>query len=284
MNELTMDELKQVELEVLVQFAAICEQNGLRYFLGGGTLLGAVRHQGFIPWDDDVDVYMPRPDYMKLMQINPAVYDENLKLFSHYHREDYYHPFARLCDMRTRFVETKAAACELGVFIDIFPVDGLPADIASSNSFFKQIDFLHRMRLLSVRNKLTKWSFFECIVKMPFAIYARALGPKFWVRRIDRLVRKYGFESSDFVGMLVSINYGTRERMDKPSFAAYMEMEFEGYRFQAPIGYDKYLTQCYGDYMTPPPENKRFTKHAFAAYRRQMNAGLRPAGVRSEDI
>ncbi len=275
---LELADMKRIELHILTKFADICERNGLKYCLAGGTLLGAVRHKGFIPWDDDVDVFMPRPDYMRFISLCPAVLNEPLKLYVHYNQQDYYHPFARVCDMRTVYRETRAAGCELGVYIDVFPLDGLPADIRRSNRHFFWLDKLHRMRLHSVRKILTKWSFLEACAKLPVYWFARLLGPKFWVRRYDKLMRKYDFESSDYVGMLGNLIYGSRERIDKASVAEYMDMEFEGLRFKAPVGYDRYLKNLYGDYMKLPPEHKRVTQHFFEAEWREDGAAAQSPG------
>jgi|AGTN01.3.fsa_nt_gi LPS biosynthesis protein len=125
MRELTQDELKDRAFELLKEFRDVCEKNNLRYYLTGGTLLGAVRHKGFIPWDDDIDVAMPRIDYLKFLKIYKREYDKN-NLFAYEINKNYKYMFAKLCDKDTSLIEFDFDCKEkLGVYLDIFPIDGL---------------------------------------------------------------------------------------------------------------------------------------------------------------
>ena len=120
-----IDNLKKVELDILICFDRICRENSLRYSLAYGSLLGAVRHKGFIPWDDDIDVIMPRADYEKLLKLDNI--GENMKIF-HFRNSDYFYPFAKMCDIRYKLFESYRPEKCLGPYIDIFPLDYLPDD------------------------------------------------------------------------------------------------------------------------------------------------------------
>ena len=126
-------EIQEIELEILSNIAAVCEQHQWRYFLAGGTLLGALRHKGFIPWDNDIDISMPRRDYEKLLQF----YKENgnrYKILQVGENTNYYLPFAKVVDTETLLVEKsiETQVPELGLFVDIFPIDGVGDEIRKS--------------------------------------------------------------------------------------------------------------------------------------------------------
>lgn len=265
-----VEELKRLELDILIDFDKACRALGLRYGLCGGTLLGAVRHKGFIPWDDDVDVLMPRPDYMRFIEAAPGNLPKHLELLTQYNRPGYTYLFGKIVDRRTVLDESRFNGVELGVNIDVFPVDGLPADKAFSDRHFRRMGRLHALRSLSTVRKLRGRSFVRTMGKAPTVLFARLMGTRYWLRRMDRLMRRYDFERSEYVAAISSGNYGPRERIDRASFETFIPMEFEGREFQAPAGYDRYLTNLYGDYMTPPPEDKRESKHLLeAAWKRE---------------
>ncbi|MBQ8445584.1 MAG: LicD family protein, partial [Opitutales bacterium] len=133
MREITHEELKQIQLGILDKVHEFCEKNGITYFLSSGTLIGAVRHKGYIPWDDDLDLYMPRADYDKFIKLFSANSPENTKLLSLETDKKYQYPFAKVIDDRTEMVETAVGeSFKIGVYIDVFPVDSVPDNFVAS--------------------------------------------------------------------------------------------------------------------------------------------------------
>ncbi len=144
MRKITLDEMKSLELEMLKDVAAFCDKNHIRYYLSGGTLLGAVRHKGFIPWDDDIDIIMPRPDYMKFVSSyngsHPLYYVKSIE-----NDPRYWRTFAKVFDSRTFLKEDAIRIDKPGnaVFIDIFPMEGLPPSRMQQYILFKEQEFLN---------------------------------------------------------------------------------------------------------------------------------------------
>lgn len=160
MKELTLPEIKAIELETLKMFRSFCEEHNIRYYLAFGTLLGAIRYKKFIPWDDDVDLLIPREDYDRLLTLFQD--NERYRLYSFERNQDYHFPFAKLCDMTTRKVETDYAnsKVEMGVEIDLFPMDYFDNDIAVAKKESKRIkNYMDRLgytkiEKLNVKNPL----------------------------------------------------------------------------------------------------------------------------------
>ena len=143
--------MQKTTFQILKYFASFCEEHKLRYFLACGTLLGAVRHKGFIPWDDDVDVYMPRKDYMSFLHLVGSSFDSRYILISPYNSERYIHNYAKIYDSQTVLIEyPDTIRFEIGVYIDIFPVDGLPDSSKESNRFFKEMAKLKNINWLLI--------------------------------------------------------------------------------------------------------------------------------------
>ena len=171
MNYLTLDEVKKIELDILIQFDTFCKNEGLYYTLAGGTLLGAIRHKGFIPWDDDIDVMMPREDYNRMLQIvrdkkNGSKFD-----FLIPGDPDYFYPFAKFCDNET-VAEMDDNYSKHGIWIDIFPMDNLPEDNEFLRKFFKKTRFW-RAVVISMTTKLSgEKNIKKKIAKLILKIYA----------------------------------------------------------------------------------------------------------------
>ena len=266
MREIDLTELKKIEIEILDYIVEICKKNKLTYFLDAGTLLGAVRHKGYIPWDDDIDLIMPRKDYMKLIEV---MNKENgrYKILSHYVNKHYYYPFAKVIDSYTILNERDAIAIEdLGVYVDIFPLDAIPESKWKRRIFHER---LHIYRILWGASMITNAKWVEKSLRNKIlAWYAKKKGPRYWIQKSNDYATTGKYDSSKYLVNVVGT--GRRYAMEEKSvFADKVELEFEGKKYDAPKGYAQYLTTWYGDYMTLPPENERVTHHTFKAYYRK---------------
>jgi len=261
--------LQMVELSILKEFIRICENHNLRYFAIGGTVLGAVRHNGFIPWDDDVDVSMPREDYDKFQElIASGVTDNTYEVETMYTHENHIAPAMKFVDTSVTMVFTRAKIeYKTNAFIDIFPLDGLPSN--------KIIRFFHVRRFL-IQLYLFLFSTFDTSVRqdnknrsLPVRLAMWACNTfnvqKFFnkrkiVRRGDKILTKYSFGKTSFCSPQLWGHYKTRAIFPTEWLGAGTTLQFEDIEINAPEHYPKYLQQLYGaNYMELPPENKRET-------------------------
>lgn len=266
MKRILDDELKAIELDILVSFDSICKKYNLTYYLAYGTLLGAVRHKGFIPWDDDIDVFMPRPDYDKLISIvGNMLIDGKYELQTPV-TKDYIYPFAKLSDIRTRVIEKWMLTNILGVYIDIFPLDGVPAEMSTFNDTTKRLLNYHYLLCLTSRHMKMRKSIWMTIVSCLLYYPLRVLGYKRWINKIVGLASAIGFDKSEYVGNLSIDTYIKKERYLREDFGKPELIEFEGKYFYAPHDSDAILSTTYGDYMKLPPVEQRVKKHENEAY------------------
>lgn len=266
MEQLTLQELKEIELNLLKKFHAFCEENGIKYFLAYGTLLGAIRYKRFIPWDDDVDVLVPREDYEKLISLFQD--SERYRLYSYERNKNYFYPFAKLCDMTTRKEEFNINnGVELGVDIDIFPLDHWDDDLEKAKREAKYIKRTMFYLGLSKYKKAVASNFLKRMVKGSLIAGMKTLGSKYFINKIEKECRKEYQNGSRYVGAKSWCVYGERGIVPAEAFAEAIEIEFEDGKFFAPVGYDTYLTCLYGDYLPEPPKEKQKTHHNFMAYR-----------------
>ncbi len=264
MKKLNLKEVKLREIEILLEFDKFCKKNKLKYFLAGGTLLGAIRHKGFIPWDDDIDVCMPRKDYEIFIK-NFLRYKNDLGTNS-YLVNNLSAPFAKIIDLNTK-VDSKFDKSELNkyLWIDIFPVDGLPENLEEVKKIYAKSN-IYRTVLLLTDAKLGEGSTkFRKYTKYILKPLAKIYGRKRCIEKLEKIAKSNPYETSKYVGAVTWGLYGAGERMLKSEFEKSVEVEFEGYKFPAFSCWDSYLRGLYGNYMELPPLEKRKT-HNMTVY------------------
>ncbi len=255
MRQLDSDEIKKYTFNILCDFAEFCDKNGIRYYLSGGTMLGAIRHKGFIPWDDDIDVLVPRPDFDRMHTILKETHVKPYYKLEGYNAGVGYYPFAKLVDVRTKVIN-EYSTVDNNLWIDIFPMDGLPDDIESCDeilSFASPLKINYNRAFAKVGKGK---NIIRTIGKIPIKIYLNLFGLKKVTKKIDTLARKYPFEESEYVAG-IAWSVGPRERMRREDYVPMVDVEFNGKLFHAPACWDTYLKQMFGDYMKLPPEDQR---------------------------
>lgn len=261
-RELSTDEIKKIELEILLEFDEFCKNNDLQFYLCGGTMLGAARHKGFIPWDDDIDICMLRKDYDRLIQVynkNRRKFPKNLKLIC-YENNDFDAPYIKVLNKNTLIEENNFNKKDgNSLWIDILPVDGLPSDKRKVEKIYRKTAFWRRIWQLSIVKIGYGKNKFKIIIKPFFSLLAKIIGQKRCAKRIIKIAKKNEVESSDYVGIVTWGLYGPGERMKKSEYLKSVNVKFEGYDFFAMSCWDSYLKNLYGNYMEIPPENKRIT-------------------------
>lgn len=266
MDELSLQELKQIEYRMLEIFHKFCTENNIRYFLSHGTLLGAIRYKHFIPWDDDIDLLVPREDYDRLMSVYQD--DERYKLFSFERNKKYRYPFAKLCDMTTRKEEFNYDnGIQLGVDIDIFPLDAWNNDLKKAKKEVKCIrKNMHYLDLIKL-NKTDSENPFKRLLKGTTMCVLKMIGHEHYIKKILQEGRGKQQQSNAYLGCKVWCVYGERGIIPADVFSDTIEIEFENGKYPAPKDYDTYLTCLYGNYLPEPPKEKQKTHHNFRAYR-----------------
>ena len=250
-------------LESLKWFNHFCRENNLRYYAIGGTILGAMRHEGFIPWDDDIDLGMPRKDYEKLRQLSKQVkgrfriesYDSDA--------DDFCYPFTKIYDTTTTLVEPKKIKVVRGVFIDVFPLDGIGNTEEEALCNYKRVkrlsQFFETMNVTTRKGR--SW------IKN-LAVIACRLIPKFLVNqkslriKLNECCQKYDFDQCKLGGNLLG-TYWEREIIDLSLLGTPTYYPFEDTMIAGPEFADKYLTQIYRNWRALPPKEKQVTHHDF---------------------
>lgn len=269
---LTLSEIHEGTLIIVKKIISICEEIDINYFVIYGTLLGTIRHKGFIPWDDDFDIMLFRQDYDKFEEYC-LKHEEQLYPFKLVGRKNTVgYPFTinRFCDLRYKMESDTYPDVGMGIFVDIYPFDGIGNDIEQIKKEFK-----YRFKFLS------KGAVFSSIKKFPrsekgllvnianhiFYLFAKCIGPNFFLNRLENLKLRHSITESKYVSC---ITWSSTKLLifDKNLFKEYILIDFEDLKVKVPIGYDKILKILYDDYKKLPPENKRTPRHEYKIYKK----------------
>ena len=252
---LTLEEKREIQLAMLDEVDAFCRKNGIRYSLASGTLLGAIRHRGFIPWDDDMDIVMPEPDFLRFYA---AFKSDNVRCIDVYNEKNFHFPWAKLCDTHTYSPLGRKRTRRYGVDIDLYIIHGLPQDDKDIDAFYKKMN-----RICDIRLFLIKWRS-KILRRIPI-----------------NSIPLYSFVNKKYRDLSFSYPYeGTKkyifhsDRMDWAHtynfdlFENTVDIAFNGHTYMAFASWGKYLTQRYGDYMQLPPEDQRHPYHRTLFYKK----------------
>ena len=271
MKAISQEEIRSIQIAILNSVDAFCRKNNLKYSLAYGTLIGAVRHKGFIPWDDDIDIAMPRDDYEKLLRYlrdNADKY-EHLELFDIRTCPEYPYMIARVSDNRYVIDVKNEKPYGMGVFIDIYPLDGLGQTEEEALKYGLKGDRLSSLCYQSTRKRyaveITK-GFIKKVIKFPAFLVAKMCGKKFFVKKLSKLAAQKNYEDCNNVGSIVWLQGGMKDIFKKEWYDNYVKVPYEKYEFRVPARYDEILTHIYGNYMELPPEEDRIGHHYYDAY------------------
>ena len=265
MTIISFEDIKRLQVEMLCDIDGFCREKDIKYSLAFGTLLGAIRHKGYIPWDDDIDIVMPRPDYDKFLHTFNGT-TEHLYVIAPEINREYYAPYANICDNRTLLSEGSNGhrSIKIGVKIDVFPVDGTPND---NNDYQQLISFMRSVnRKMSIKRHSLPYSRPKAFIK---ALLNKARYAFVSYSTCQQMIleesKTYPYELSKYVDTITFPVY-KNTRVPKCYFSDYIDVIFEGCRFKVIKEYDGYLRKIYGDYMQLPSEDKRVPHHHFKAY------------------
>lgn len=258
----TTTKYKKKICEIAKVFDAFCSEHNLQYFGIGGTAIGALRHKGIIPWDDDIDFVMPRPDYERFLQLANRLMPK-YEVFTHRNTPKYHLTMAKMCDANTSYISSFRQHVVLGAFIDIFPLDGCPGNTTEKREEFFNNYMKIRHAGEAIGNYYSFRDLFGCIVKKDWtgahhqlrSHWYHLLGKKNDIfMKCDDILMATPYETSDYIAYF-STWRSAKIISPKKWFDDYFYTPFEDFQIRLPKGIHEYLKQLFGDYMTPPPQS-----------------------------
>lgn len=258
--------IKTKLLNILKFITFVCEDNNLRYFLAYGSCLGAVRHKGMIPWDSDIDVCMPRPDWNKFVEICRNIDMGCFELYTPDDTPEYFEHYARVGDKQTTKLQSIYMPCEMGLYVDIHPIDGAKKLSVAKRRYrlFRILEIVHHLSNskfpISERWKMMMKGRLLLAIGLSFLYINRKWFSKISLRLLHYIMEKDHFDESELAVSFLGI-YGYKNIFSVKWVKETVKMKFEELTVNVPQDYDSYLKNYYGDYMTPPPVEKRDDRH-----------------------
>lgn len=265
MKEIKIDELRELQMQILDSVDLFCKERQIKYSLACGTMLGAVRHGGYIPWDDDLDIYMPREDYVRFNNNFPNILNEKYSLKSKLRNPEWFSAYAKVIDERTCTDNPRAAIPNMGISIDIFPVDEVPDTEDEWLAFRKKQKDAVVKHMYSVL-KLSGTQNFREFAKL--FIHKLSLLGKSVTNTRDRVDSISQSNNNKGYSWMFECARGLLQKHPFPKvlFDDLIEWKFENRQYQGFRDADSYLKNAYGDYMKLPPMEKRVCHHGFKTY------------------
>lgn len=265
-KEVNLRKLQLMELEILKEFIGVCANLNLRYFLAGGSVLGTIRHNGFIPWDDDIDVIMPRKDYEIFLEKGQSLMQKQFFIQTYKTEPDYVMGFAKIRNSNTTFIEKSLKNLDInhGIYIDVFPLDGYKIQNKFQNYLNKIRYYLYEMQIakklnLEAKKNITvRGRILNCISNI---IYGNTPIQKL-LRKKEKIATHYDYDKSEYICPFFDpVKAPLSLVFPKDYFENGVVKKFEGIDVVIPQNYDAFLKQHYGDYMKLPPEEERKPHH-----------------------
>ncbi len=267
-SKIDLEGVKHIQVEILSAIDEFCQKQKIKYSLACGSLLGAIRHNGYIPWDDDIDIYLEREDYNRLVNEFPSTYKKRYQIISLENHHKWNRPYAKAYDNRTVFKEKTTSPINIGINIDIYPVDKVPNDISQWERYNKKRRFFQNLFsakfIAYSHNRALYKNFILAITKFIVC----PISTRTFATFLSLYSQKYNHIESDFLfenvqGMLQKRPF---KRADFHNTVSHL---FENKEFKIMKGYDDYLKNAYGNYMQLPPPEKQITHHNFEAFWKQ---------------
>lgn len=265
-NEIGIEERKSIMLTIMDSVDAFCKEKGIRYTLAGGSMLGAIRHKGYIPWDDDIDICMHREEYEKFITTFNTNY-ENIELQCLATNKDFYLPYGKVVDNRTILIEDDDWDNPMHVGIDVFPLDNCFDSLERSYKYidsFKKYYWLKNFKLIKVSKNRKLW---KNVVLVGGKVITIGISRNVIARLLSIKAQQRNNSPSNYIAEIVNNAYGHREVFPAKWFTEFEEVEFEGRYYLASKNYKEILTQVFGNYLELPPVENRINHNAISFWK-----------------
>ena len=269
MKKIKLDEIKRVETNILKYIDDVCTKNNIPYFIYAGTLIGAIRHKGFIPWDDDIDIALTRENYVKLIELLKKDNNVRYKVFDHETQSNYFYPFAKIVDTDTIVYEKNFYKIDnYGLYVDIFALDFVPENEKLKEKHYKNVKKKQRLIFYYAKKKFEEKNIIKLFVKSLVRRYAKIKGLDKILNEYNTVCMEYNNDDKNCKYMLNNWSLSKYDRafLNREAIeSGISRAKFEDIEVNIPNGYDSILRAHYGNYMELPPEDERIN-HCMEAY------------------